>query len=306
MIRHFGYACINSTLSSLPKDKKVTTNRTLRMSNFSLERCYQLVLDNCRDLRKILSWNKNNNILYFRISSSLLPFKDHPILGYSLENSPKGREALFHLKKAGEFAKENSMKLELHPGPFNCLASKKPNVIKNTISHLEMNSYIADCLGYDTEMKINIHVGSLNDNDFDSTAKRFIQNYHLLSDNCKKRLTLENDDNPRMWTVDKLYEYICSKVNIPIVLDYHHWMLSNEGGSIYDSANIAFSTWDCRDTITTHYSESRDDKNLAAHSDYIENYIEDLSSTITYDVMLECKKKELALLKYARTNSLQS
>jgi UV DNA damage endonuclease len=61
---------------------------------------------------------------------------------------------------------------------------------------------------------------------------------------------------------------------------------------------MAFSTWKgfC-EVPKVHYSESRDGSRPQAHSDYIVGAIPDLGET-TYDVMIEAKAKDLALIKY--------
>lgn len=298
MIRHLGYACINTTFNSSKKNR-ITTNRTLRLKSFSPEKACDLIEKNCVDLLKILKWNVENNIYYFRISSDIFPFFDYKGLEYKLEDYPAGKRAIKFLKLSGDFAKNNNVKLEMHPGPFNCLASKKDYVVENTIRNLEMHSLIADYLGYDNDFKINIHVGSVNDGDFEKTAIRFINGFERLSERCKSRLTLENDDKKNMWTIQKLYNLICKEIKIPIVLDYHHWLLNNEGEDIRESAELAFSLWNC--VPTTHYSESRSDDKLVAHSDYIDNCIEDLNR-VEYDVMIEAKMKEQALLRARQKN----
>ena len=55
----FGYACINMTLSGLPKSKRVTTNRSMIKRTFKqkgIAYASELGLLNCKDLYKILEW----------------------------------------------------------------------------------------------------------------------------------------------------------------------------------------------------------------------------------------------------------
>jgi UV DNA damage endonuclease len=61
---------------------------------------------------------------------------------------------------------------------------------------------------------------------------------------------------------------------------------------------MAFSTWDGFCEIPkVHYSESRDGDRPQAHSDYIKGEIPLLDPVREYDVMLEAKAKDLALLE---------
>ena len=75
MISHLGYACINTELSSRPKNKRITTNRTCRkatLDNKSREVQNDLLCSlaekNTADLIKIINWNEQNQIKFFRIS----------------------------------------------------------------------------------------------------------------------------------------------------------------------------------------------------------------------------------------------
>lgn len=63
-----------------------------------------------------------------------------------------------------------------------------------------------------------IHMGG-QFGDKAATLERFKKNYARLSQSCKNRLVLENDDVG--WTVHDLLP-ICEELNIPLVLDYHH------------------------------------------------------------------------------------
>ena len=62
---NLGYACINKGLSERPKKQRVTTNRSMIKKTFKekgLPYASELTLANCKDLLKILKWNKENNI----------------------------------------------------------------------------------------------------------------------------------------------------------------------------------------------------------------------------------------------------
>ena len=77
MRNRLGYACINHAFSLLPKKRIISTNRTMRKKTFEdkgLEYASELSLSNCRDLIKILNWNIENDIKFFRISSNIFPW----------------------------------------------------------------------------------------------------------------------------------------------------------------------------------------------------------------------------------------
>lgn len=296
MIRHLGYACINMTLSEdLPISRRVLTSRTIRQASFSLPKVNDIIVKNCEDLLTILKWNNDHSIKLFRISSEIFPFIDHPDYVYQIEQLNDSERILSLLRQCGDFAKQNGIRLTSHPGPYNCLGSPNDFTVKKTLLSVEMHRLLGELLGLQ-DFIINLHVGGSYGGDFHQTSERFCTNFGLLSDKAKQWLTLENDDKPNMWSVPKLYNYIHQKIGIPIIFDIHHWQFCNEYPAI-DEAACALSTWHGA-VPKFHYSESADGKRKQAHSDYINNVIPDYFQDVTYDVMLECKMKEKALLKY--------
>ena len=109
---NIGYACINMTMG-----KSVTTNRSMIKKTFQskgLDYVSELALSNAKDIIKILEWNRQNNIYFFRLSSALVPWGD----GLDITQLKDYNEIKYELKKAGEFAKFWNMRINSHPGPF--------------------------------------------------------------------------------------------------------------------------------------------------------------------------------------------
>ena len=81
---------------------------------------------------------------------------------------------------------------------------------------------VLDLMGFEPSHwnKINIHIGGVYGDKL-STLDRFAQNFQRLSDNCKSRLTLENDDWGCAFSVRDLLP-LSKKCGIPIVFDFHH------------------------------------------------------------------------------------
>ena len=96
--------------------------------------------------------------------------------------------------------------------------------------------------------------------------------------------------------------YINHLCGVPIVFDGHHWEVGAKSQSYTDDMLKAYETWG--DVIPTfHWSNSRRDwedpkAKPTAHSDWYYEPFNDCG--ISVDVVLECKKKELALLKYRK------
>ena len=262
---NLGYACINMSMG-----KKVTTNRTMVKRTFEakgLDYVSELALLNAKDIIKVLEWNRQNGIMFFRLSSTIIPWGDH----IDITTLKDYKEIKSELKKAGDFAKFWNMRITSHPGPFNVLVSPKEEVVLNTIADLELHAKIFDMMGLSKTPynKINIHCNGVY-GDKIKAMNRFCENFARLPDSVRSRLTIENDDKASMYSVDDLM-YIHNRIGIPIVFDYHHHKFCTGGLSEQAALELAISTWPIDITPAVHYSESRDDKKPQAHSDYIES-----------------------------------
>ena len=294
---NLGYACINMSLG-----KNVTTNRSMVKRTFDakgLDYVSELALANSKDVLKILVWNKNNNIKFFRLSSAMVPWGD----GLDLTTLKDYNEISTALSKAGDYAKANGIRITSHPGPFVVLTSPKENVVDAAIKDLELHGKIFDLLGLSQTPynKINIHCNGVYGDKL-SAMDRFCENYLKLSDSVKKRLTVENDDKASMYNVKDLM-YIHNRINIPIVFDYHHHLFNTGDLSEEEALKLAATTWGDI-TPVVHYSESKalhEENNKLkpqAHSDYIKS----LPNTygLDVDIMVEAKAKELAILPFIK------
>ena len=295
---NLGYACINMELSA--QKPKVSTNRTMRKKTFQekgLDYTSELILQNVTDLLTILKWNAANDIHFFRLSSEIFPWASE----YKLEDLKDFDAIEEALYEAGLYAEEHDIRLTCHPGPFNKLCSPNEQVVLNTIKDLEINGRMMDllCQPRSPWAKINIHVGAAY-NDKPTALATFCKNFHHLSDAVKTRLTVENDDKESLYSTQELYDGIFKEIGIPIVHDYHHHHLCTGGLSQQDAVELAIQTWG--DVVpVVHYSQSRaiehDDPKIRpqAHSDSYWTPIDTYGHRM--DIMLECKPKEIGLLK---------
>ena len=305
---NYGYACINETLNSGPKKKRITTNRSMIKRTFKekgIKYASELALQNVKDLVKILAWNEKNDIRFYRMSSDIFPWCSE----YNYHDLPHYKEIKYWLRYAGDYATDKGHRLTFHPGPFCCLASPNDSVVQKTYKELNNHSRIFDMMGFEPSHynKINIHVGGTY-GDKETTAKRFIENFHKeggLDESTKKRFTLENDDKASMWSTKDIYDKIHHETGIPIVFDYHHHRFCTGGLTEREALELAASTWPAEINPVVHVSESKalesgDPKiRPQAHSDFIREPVENYGQK--HDIMLECKKKELALLKLRAT-----
>ena len=302
--RNYGYACINMGFSTLPKSKRITTNRSMIKRTFTergISYASELALLNLKDLNKILVWNKQNNINFYRISSDIIPWASE----YDITDLPHFEQIAYQAEKAGNFARENGMRLTSHPGPFNKLASPKERVFQLTKNDLSVHGDLFDLIGLERSpyAKLNIHVGAAyGDKPF--ALDNFCRNFERLPESVKTRLTVENDDKKSLYSTQELYDGIYKRIGIPIVFDYHHHRLHNGGLTEQEALELAISTWPKDITPVVHYAESRCDEyqdykiKPQAHSDRVIHEFSDYGHKL--DVMIEAKHKEVALLEYRK------
>ncbi len=294
---NLGYACINTALSS----NKIMTNRTMRRKTFDskgLDYVSDLALQNVKDLETIIHWNNEHSIKLFRLSSQIFPWMEE----YKWEDLKDWDEISSLMLKIGDIAKKANQRLTMHPGPFHCLASPNPKVVQRTIIGLDKHSEQFDMMGYEPSHynKINIHVGGAY-GDKTSSLERFCKNFHLLSENTKKRLVVENDDSPNEYSVKDLFNGVYAEIGIPITFDYFHHKFNTGGMTEEEALWLASSTWPEDITQCCHYSESRRKEKLdesirpQAHSDIIYNKINTYG--LSPDIVIEAKLKEQAIFK---------
>jgi UV DNA damage endonuclease len=292
-----GYCCINNTLRK--QKPSVYCSRNITRKCFSLEVAAERALNNAIDLLSILKWNEANNIKVFRISSELLPRTSDPEVGYVLDELPNADLIRDALALVGDYAEQYNHILSFHPGQHVCLGSPRHNVQAASIMCLKRENDIADaiCRDVDLDIPINVHIGGLYNNDYFGTSERVIDAYGKLPLSLQNRLTFENDDKMGGWCVSDLYQYVYQFIGTPIVFDIHHFQF-NHVLDLNDAFHLAHTTWGDR-SMQIHYSESPPDTpNTRKHSEYFTKPIPLDLSGINCHVHLECKAKELALLKY--------
>jgi UV DNA damage endonuclease len=298
-----GYCCINVHLS----EQGITTNRGMVKKTFEskgLEYASSLALQNVKDLYKIIEWNEEQGIKMYRMSSDIFPW----VSEYEIKDLPDYEEIKICLLKAGDLAKSSGQRLTFHPSPYAVIASVNPNVIKKSIKEINQHGEMMDLMGLErsTYYPINIHINTTKPTKEDA-ARRFCENFNLLDDSAKKRLVVENDDKTSQFTPSDLYNMVHLKIGIPITFDYLHYKCNPDYKlSEEESLKLSLSTW--KTTPITHFSDSRKlfedkDSREVAHSDWI--WTEDIPTYgETFDIELEVKMKEQALLKYIKNKTL--
>lgn len=287
-----GYVGLSNTLN-------LTSSKTVTYTNFKKNSENLLIIDNIikenlNNLKNILIYNIKNNIHFFRLSSNLIPLatKDDVFFNYI---KPYKKYYLELSNLINQF----NLRIDVHPNQFTVLNSTKKEIVKNSFNSLEYHFKILDALKIKDKIII-IHVGSsvLGKN---NSIKRFINNFNKLPEHIKKCIALENDD--KIFNIDDIL-FICNKLNIPCVLDYHHHICNHINDIDF---NKVFATWKNL-TPKIHFSSPKNNtkKDFRSHNDYINsddfiNFINKIKSlNYNIDIMLEAKKKDEALFRLIR------
>ena len=143
-------------------------------------------------LYKIISWNIENKVYLYRISSDLVPFADHEKWGYLWEdwrNTIENQGVIVPLREIIKRYISLGGRLTIHPGQFVSIGSAKESVRNNSIKNLEYHGQLLDLMGLpqDYSCPINIHVSN-GSKDCNETANNIKNSIRLLSNSVKSRL----------------------------------------------------------------------------------------------------------------------
>jgi UV DNA damage endonuclease len=251
-------------------------------------------LANCRDLLRILQWNEAHEIRFFRMSSDIFPWMGI----HDVEDTPSWPQIRVALEQAGAYARAHGHRLTFHPSHFVKLAATDETLARQSMAELEVHSQILDLMGFETASpynKINIHVGGVY-GDKATTLQRWASRYMGLSERCRARVTIENDDTPSGFNVKDLVG-LHRQCGVPIVFDFHHHKFNSGGWSVTEALDAAMETWPDTITPVVHWSESQEGRKPHAHSDYVTDIC---VHGRTVDIMIEAKCKERALLRHRK------
>lgn len=282
-----GYPCLNYSLDC-------RNNLSFRLASYNPKRFKKAVENNLTCLKKILEYNLKHALMFFRITSDLIPFGSHPICKIKWWQEYKKE-----FVGIGRFIKKNKMRVSLHPGQYTVLNSNREEVVEKSILELEYHTRILDAMELDKTHKIQIHVGGVYGEKEKSIA-RFVRNYQKLNKNIRERLAIENDD--KSYSLSDCMQ-ISKKVDIPVIFDWYHHQIINNEESLDWSLKATNQTWKKSDGVMIlDYSSQKQGELSSRHTEHInindfkKFLIKLKKNKISADVMLEIKDKEKSAL----------
>ena len=289
-----GYVSISKTLD-------ITASKTITYTEFKKNNDYNklhnIIIENLTNLEKIIDYNIKNNIHFYRLTSKLIPLASLNEIEFDYIEKYKN-----YYQNIANKIKKHNIRIDTHPDQFCVLNSTNKDIVNNSINILKYHYNILDALGIDNKIII-LHIGS-SVLGKDNSIKRFINNFNKLPNYLKESIAIENDD--KIYNIKDCLN-LCEKLNIPMILDYHHHICNNDNLSINNYLERIFNTWK-NNIPKIHFSspKNKTKKEFRSHHDYINilDFIEFLNKikhlNTNLDIMLECKCKDEALFKLVR------
>ena len=266
-------------------------------------------------LDAVLDHLDRTDIRMYRLSAGIAPYATHPDLP---QFHGQVEECAEQLAAFGARARELDVRLSTHPGQYIVLNSEDPAVVDSAIRDLEVQAQLLDLMGTGDEAVVVLHVGGAAGG-IEAGTERFLRGFERLSERAQARLVVENDDRTYgLCDVLALHE----RCGVRVVWDIlHHHCNDPEALPDAEALRLALATWPDGLTPKIHYStpktalEERKTKvgrrvertwvlpQLRAHADMIdpigfEHFVrETAAGARDFDVMLEAKAKDLALVR---------
>ncbi len=291
-----GYVALSKALDDVTTSSTITYTNYINR-NYNTSKLLEITKNNLDSLYEIIKYNVKNNFHFYRLTSKLVPLATHDKIDFDYITP-----LLDEYKKIGKLINDNNIRVDTHPDQYAVLNSMDSKIVKNTVEILEYHYKIMDAIGIKDKLII-LHVGSSACGK-KASITRFINNFNKLPDHIKKCIAVENDD--KVYNIKDVLE-LCHKINVPMVLDYHHFICNNEKEDINDYLKEIIDTWDGK-LPKMHFSspKSKLKKEFRSHSDYINkecfikfiNILKKQDKDI--DIMLEAKAKDDAVSRLVR------
>jgi UV DNA damage endonuclease len=267
----------------------------------------------CLDV--ILDYLARNDIGMYRMSSDLAPYATHPDMP---QFHGMVRESAAELAAIGAKARALDIRLSFHPSQYVLINSPDPALTAKSIWDLASQAEMLDLMELGPEAVVVTHVGGAY-GDRPESAARWARAWETLPEPVRRRLVLEHDDL-RFSAADTLW--IHDRTGVPLVFDHQHfWCLNPEALDLRDTLARMLATWPPGVRPKVHFSSPKTDfrqvqrkaprtgKSTTSalppvwtgHADFVHPFefigFMRQAEELDFDVMLEAKGKDLALLR---------
>jgi len=297
-IVRLGYVAMSMIVKNASPSKTMTYTQFQKIDDreAALRKLERLALLNLQNTLRLLRHTVASDIHFYRLTSRLIPLANHEeLLDWDYMKPLKEP-----LSEIGAFARTHKVRIDFHPDHFVLLNSTQKHVLKNSIKTLKLHYLLLKGMGIDTTHRCVMHVGG-NYKETEESLERFIDNWMLVPKSIQNMIMLENDDTS--FTLEDTL-YLCEKVGIPLVFDYHHHLAHHHHSNWEDNWDRVIQTWKGSPLpIKMHISSPKNEKHFRHHADYIDinmffDFLKRMNGSISQiDCMIEAKKKDEALFK---------
>lgn len=268
--------------SKLPKDERI-------------DKLKSITAQNLYHTKRILYYNIAHEIQLYRLSSSIVPLATHPEVMWDFYTPFKDK-----WDELGELIQKFNLRVSFHPNQYTLFTSSREEVTMNAVKDMEYHFKMLQALNALHNGLINIHIGGAY-GDKNQSLKRFHHNLKQLPKEIRNHMTLENDD--KTYNVRETLS-TCEKENIPMVLDYHHYMANKGDVDLPQFLLRIFNTWNSFNNVPkVHISSPKSNQTYRSHADFVSidfvlpflKIAKELNQD--FDIMVEAKQKNLAMHK---------
>lgn len=259
-------------------------------------------------LAAILDYLVEIDVSMYRISSDFVPYCTHPDLPQFHGQVAECRSDLAAL---GVAARARGIRLSLHPSQYVLLSALDPAITAKGIADVNAQAELLDAMELGPEAVVVLHLGGAY-GDRDAAIARFVASFPRLSEGGRRRLVVENDES--IYTVEDCLR-VHEAIGTPVIFDHQHHLLNPGSLSLGDACRLALATWPGGVVPKVHFSSPKLDSRmvlrgkkevsapplLSQHADYVHPwefaaFLREMDGA-AFDVMLEAKRKDAALLK---------
>lgn len=293
-----GYVAMSMELKNASPSKTMTFAQFQKIKDreAAIRKLERIALENLHNTLRLLRHNAFSDIHFYRLTSRLIPLATHEELSDWNFMAPLKEK----LREVGGFIRKHDIRVDFHPDHFVLINSLKEEVLKASIKNLNLHRLLLKGMKIDTVHRCVMHVGG-NYKETDQSLERFVDNWMLVPHPIQKMIMLENDDTS--FTMQETL-YLCEKLGIPLVFDYHHHLAHHENPHWQDSWEQIISTWSTSPLpIKMHISSPKSDKAFRHHADFVDvdmffRFLHEIKGTVPQiDCMIEAKQKDQALFQ---------